>query len=77
MWTQEYSIEASASPSRVWKLLSDVTTWPAWYEGVESIELTGAFATGSVFKMTVPGAPDAFTSRLLARFRVMDPPDFV
>jgi len=47
------------------------------YEGVESIELTGAFATGSVFKMTVPGAPDAFTSRLLARFRVMDPPDFV
>jgi hypothetical protein len=65
MWTQEYSVEASASPSSVWKLLSDVTTWSAWNAGVESIELTGAFATGSVFKMTVPGAPDAFTSRLL------------
>jgi Polyketide cyclase / dehydrase and lipid transport len=65
MWTQEYSVEASASPSSVWKLLSDVTTWSAWNAGVESIELTGAFATGSVFKMKVPGAPDAFTSRLI------------
>jgi hypothetical protein len=65
MWTQEYSVEASASPSSVWKLLSDVTTWSAWNAGVERIELTGAFATGSVFKMTVPGAPEAFTSRLL------------
>jgi hypothetical protein len=65
MWTQEYSVEASAAPSSVWKLLSDVTTWPMWNAGVESIELTGAFATGSVFKMIVPGAPDAFISRLL------------
>lgn len=65
MWIQEYSVEASASPSSVWKLLSDVRTWSAWNAGVESIELTGAFATGSVFKMTVPGAQEAFTSRLL------------
>jgi hypothetical protein len=65
MWTQEYSVEVFVAPSSVWSLLSDVTTWPMWNAGVESIELTGAFATGSVFKMTVPGAPDAFTSRLL------------
>jgi uncharacterized protein YndB with AHSA1/START domain len=64
MWTHEESIETSAAPARVWGLLADVARWKDWNAGIESIELHGAFATGTRFTMQPPGQ-DALTSTLI------------
>jgi uncharacterized protein YndB with AHSA1/START domain len=46
------TLETSASPERVWRLWSDVGTWPAWNPDVEAISLDGPFATGATGSMT-------------------------
>jgi hypothetical protein len=46
------SLETSASPDRVWRLWSDVSTWPAWNPDVEAVSIDGAFGTGATGKMT-------------------------
>jgi len=30
MWTIEHSIETTASPEAIWRLWSEVATWPDW-----------------------------------------------
>jgi uncharacterized protein YndB with AHSA1/START domain len=42
----------SASPERVWRLWSDVGSWPAWNPDVEAVTIDGAFATGTTGRMT-------------------------
>jgi hypothetical protein len=64
MWKHEESIETSASPEVIWRLMSDVAGWKQWNAGIENIELHGPFASGSTFTMQPPGE-DAFTSTLL------------
>lgn len=63
MWTHEESIETSASPARIWALFRDVAGWKRWNDGIERIELHGAFADGGTFTMQPPGV-DAFVSTL-------------
>lgn len=63
MWTHEESIESSASPAKLWKLLSDVTGWKDWNAGIERIEMHGPFAQGTTFAMKPPGE-QAFISTL-------------
>jgi uncharacterized protein YndB with AHSA1/START domain len=46
------TIGTSASPERVWRLWSDVGTWPAWNPDVEAVAIDGAFATGTTGSMT-------------------------
>jgi len=46
------TMEASASPERVWRIWSDVGTWPRWNPDVLSIELEGPFVSGARGKMT-------------------------
>jgi uncharacterized protein YndB with AHSA1/START domain len=55
MWTTEHSIETSATPSRIWRLWSDVHRWPEWNGDIERIELHGPFAAGSTIVMTPVG----------------------
>ena len=64
MWTSTASIDTSAAPQTVWRLFEDVPGWTAWNAGIERIELSGPFATGSTFSMQPPGM-EPFTSTLV------------
>jgi Polyketide cyclase / dehydrase and lipid transport len=55
MWTTEHSIETTASPEAIWRLWSDVATWPEWNEDIEKIEISGPFAVGRTIAMTPIG----------------------
>jgi uncharacterized protein YndB with AHSA1/START domain len=55
MWTNEQSIETSASPEAIWRLWSDVAGWPEWNADIEHIEISGPFAAGSTISMTPVG----------------------
>jgi hypothetical protein len=55
MWATEYSIETTAPPKEIWRLWSDVTSWPDWNEDIERIEISGPFAVGSTISMTPIG----------------------
>src|SRR5262245_47339164 len=46
------TLETSASPERVWRLWSDVGTWPAWNPDVEAVSIDGPFAAGATGTMT-------------------------
>ncbi len=51
MATYGKSMEAQASPERVWKIWSDVSTWPHWNPDVQSVEISGPFASGTTGTM--------------------------
>jgi uncharacterized protein YndB with AHSA1/START domain len=55
MWTTEHSIETNATPEAVWRLWSDVATWPEWNADLDRAELSGAFAAGSRITMIQQG----------------------
>jgi hypothetical protein len=55
MWSNEQSIETSASPEAIWRLWSDVAGWPEWNADIEHIEISGPFAAGSTISMTPVG----------------------
>lgn len=41
------SAETTASPERVWKIWSDMTTWGDWNPNVSTMDWTGGFVQGS------------------------------
>ena len=41
------SVETSASPERVWKVWSDMSTWGDWNPNVSTMDWTGGFVQGS------------------------------
>lgn len=55
MWEYDHSIETDASREAVWRLYSDVSTWPEWDDAVEWVELAGPFEVGTTGTMTVRG----------------------
>ena len=55
MWTDEHSIETTASPEDIWQRWSDVASWPEWNADVEHIEISGPFEAGSTISMTPAG----------------------
>jgi uncharacterized protein YndB with AHSA1/START domain len=55
VWTNEQSVETSASPVAIWRLWSDVRSWPEWNGDIEHIEISGPFAEGSTISMTPVG----------------------
>ncbi|GAB37559.1 SRPBCC family protein [Gordonia sputi] len=54
MWSATHEGRTTASPDQVYALLSDVSTWPAWNEGVASIEIDGPFEAGTTARMNFP-----------------------
>jgi Polyketide cyclase / dehydrase and lipid transport len=46
------TLETGAAPERVWRLWSDVSTWPDWNPDVLAVALDGPFATGARGTMT-------------------------
>jgi Polyketide cyclase / dehydrase and lipid transport len=65
MWATEHSIETTASPESIWRLRSDVATWPDWNSDIERIEISGPFSVGRTIAMT-PIGQDTVTLRLTA-----------
>ena len=59
----EHSTETAAGAEAVWKLWSDVSTWPLWDGAVEQVDLEGPFATGTEGLMKLRGR-DAVPFRL-------------
>ena len=41
------SVETRATPDRVWKIWSDMSTWGDWNPNVSTMEWTGGFASGT------------------------------
>jgi uncharacterized protein YndB with AHSA1/START domain len=46
------TLQASATPERVWRIWSDVETWPRWNPDVLFVSIDGPFATGTTGRMT-------------------------
>jgi hypothetical protein len=42
------SVESSASPDKVWKIWSDMSTWGDWNPNVSTMEWQGGFVQGSM-----------------------------
>ncbi len=55
MWEYQHSVETTAAPEVIWRLWSDIASWPQWNDGIEKITVDGAFSAGSTFTMTPPG----------------------
>jgi hypothetical protein len=55
MWTNEQSIETTATPEAIWRLWSDVLGWPEWNRDIEHVEISGPFEAGSTITMTPVG----------------------
>ena len=47
-FTFQHVVDTTASPEAVWRLYSDVATWPAWDDAVERVALDGPFEPGAV-----------------------------
>ena len=47
MWTFEYSHPTNARPDAIWRLWSDVASWPDWDVDLEVVTLDGEFVAGS------------------------------
>ena len=41
------SVESSASPDKVWRIWSDMSTWGDWNPNVSTMDWTGGFVQGS------------------------------
>jgi uncharacterized protein YndB with AHSA1/START domain len=48
--TASGSVEISASPAEVWKIISDIGDWPSWNPDVREARLEGDLSAGSRFK---------------------------
>jgi uncharacterized protein YndB with AHSA1/START domain len=46
------TMQAEASPERVWRIWSDVSTWQRWNPDVLSVTLEGPFVSGARGQMT-------------------------
>jgi hypothetical protein len=55
MWQKDYSIEANASPEKIWNIFRDIPGWTRWIAGLEKIEIKGAFKTGTEYVLTPRG----------------------
>jgi hypothetical protein len=47
MWTFEYTHPTNARPDAIWRLWSDVASWPDWDVDLEVVTLDGDFAAGA------------------------------
>ena len=67
MWSTEHSIETETSPDAIWRLWSDVASWPDWNDDIERIEISGPFAVGSTISMTPVGQDTVDLQRMVDR----------
>src|SRR3989475_6170247 len=51
------SVESTASPDRVWKIWSDMSTWGDWNPNVSTMEWQGGFASRTTGVMNTRAGP--------------------
>lgn len=54
-FTHRGEIVVAAPPAAVWRLWSDVASWPQWDPPVEAVDLAGPFAAGAAGTLTLAG----------------------
>jgi hypothetical protein len=54
-FTYQHVLDTPASPAALWRLYSDVSTWPRWDEAFEEVTLDGPFEPGSGGTLKVRG----------------------
>ena len=64
MWTHEASIDIQATPAALWRLVSDVATWPRWDASLARAQAHGPFAEGTRVTMQMMGDAPAIDSTL-------------
>jgi hypothetical protein len=47
MWVSEQSVETSAGPDSIWRILQDLPSWPTWNVDIENVETDGPLAAGT------------------------------
>jgi uncharacterized protein YndB with AHSA1/START domain len=63
-FTFQHVVDTDASPEALWRLYSDVATWPSWDDAVERVSLDGPFQPGAAGTFKLRGQ-DALDFRLL------------
>ena len=63
-FTFEHTVDTPARPRALWRLYSDVATWPSWDDAVERVTLDGPFEPGAVGTFKLRGQ-DPLAFRLL------------
>lgn len=56
-WSLSASATAKARPSDIWKIWTDVSSWPEWDHGLEWSKLNGPFAAGTMGELKPKGYP--------------------
>jgi hypothetical protein len=64
MWTHEESIIIEATPDALWRLVSDVASWPRWDASLAHAQAHGPFADGTRITMQMKGDAPAIVSTL-------------
>lgn len=59
MWRVEHSERTTAEPDAVWRLWSDVDSWPTWDSNLQNARLDGPFAAGATGTLKPTGARTA------------------
>ena len=65
MWAYEHDLVCDAPVDALWRLYSDVGTWPSWNGAVEHVRLDGPFVEGAVGELT-PVGQDPLPVRITA-----------
>ena len=47
MWHAEHTLDTTAPPEQIWRLMQLVSDWPRWETGLTWAELPGGFAAGA------------------------------
>lgn len=55
MWVSEQSVETSAEPETVWRILQDIPGWPVWNVDIEGAEADGPLAVGTTVTLAERG----------------------
>src|ERR1700749_2084056 len=62
-WGISYSEDAEVPVAAIWAAMSDVGSWPAWNDDIESIAISGPFEVGATIAMR-PRGQDTVLLRL-------------
>lgn len=68
MWRSEHSLETTASPTAVWRLLVDADGWPAWNPGLSVAHLDGRCEVGTGGQVKLPNG-------MVRKFTILDVQD--
>jgi len=66
-WSFSHTEHTAGSRDDVWRLWSDVASWPTWDAGVETVALDGPFAAGTTGRLKPAGSKPVGIRLLEAR----------